>query len=70
MQAASPAAFAVSKPMEQPQMGKFAKSSGRGIRRYNGEFAELVGSLKMKGWREPIVARGGMATAAIGKTVE
>ena len=56
--------------MEQPQMGKFAKSSGRGIRRYDGEFAELVGSLKMKGSCEPIIAHGGMVTAAIGKTAE
>jgi hypothetical protein len=70
MQAASPAAFAVSKAMEQPQLDKFASRLGRAIRRYGGEFAELVGSPKMKGWREPIIARGGMVTAAIVKTAQ
>jgi hypothetical protein len=70
MQAASPAAFAFSNRHGATPDGQICKSSGRGIRRYDGEFAELVGSLKMKGWREPIIARGGMVTAAIGKTVE
>jgi hypothetical protein len=68
--AASPAAFAVFEGQGATQMGKFCKSPGRGIQRYDGEFAEPFGSPKMKGWCEPIIAHSGMATAAIGKTAE